>query len=119
MESRQDAGHLSSDQLAELREELQRQLRRLSRSMKITAEAARPVKLDQTAVGRLSRMDALQNQHLTKNLEERGEIRLALLEQAVKRLDAGTFGLCAECGSEVEFERLLIVPETPVCGSCR
>ncbi len=86
--------------------------------MKITEEAARPVKLDQTSVGRLSRMDAIQNQHLTKNLKERGEVRLVLLEAALKRLEAGDYGLCSQCESEVAFERLLVFPETPICGNC-
>lgn len=110
--------HLSNDQLAELREELRRQLHRLERSMKVTEEAARPVELDQTSVGRLSRMDAIQNQHLTKNLKERGEVRLALLEDALSRLEAGGYGQCSQCESEVGFERLLVFPETPLCGNC-
>ena len=110
--------HLSEDQLAELRTEIERQLRRLERSMKVTEEAARPVELDQTAVGRLSRMDALQNQHLTQNLKEREEVRLALLQRAVERLDGGAYGLCSECGAEVSFDRLLVYPETPVCSAC-
>ena len=47
--------HLSEDQVADLRHELERQLARLEKSMKVTDEALRTVELDQTAVGRLSR----------------------------------------------------------------
>lgn len=87
--------------------------------MKTTEEAARPVELDQTAVGRLSRMDALQNQHLTKNLQEREELRLGGLHQALKRIEAGTYGACAACGGPIAFERLLVFPEATDCGDCR
>jgi len=110
--------HLTETQLTELRTELQRQLTRLERSMKVTEEAARPVKLDQTAVGRLSRMDALQNQALTKNLQERELIKYALLEQALERLESGTYGTCSDCAGPIPFERLLVFPETPSCGRC-
>ncbi len=111
--------HLTRVQLVELRAELERQLTRLKRSMKVTEEAARPVELDQTAVGRLSRMDAMQNQHLTKNLKEREEVKFALLNEALQRLESGTYGLCLQCAAEVGFDRLLVYPEAPACGQCR
>ncbi|MFV1986443.1 MAG: TraR/DksA family transcriptional regulator [Gemmatimonadota bacterium] len=110
---------LSVEQLAELRGELERQLVRLERSMKITEHAARPVELDQTAVGRLSRMDALQNQHLMKNLQEREEMRLAAIHEALGRLEAGTYGTCTECDESIGFDRLYVVPEAADCGRCR
>lgn len=110
--------HLSDSQVAELREELDRQLTRLERSMIVTEEAARPVQLDQTAVGRLSRMDEMQNQALTKNLHEREQIKAAMLTQALERLDAGTYGACLDCAGPIPFERLMVFPETPSCGHC-
>lgn len=110
--------HLSDRQVVELREELDRQLARLERSMKVTEVAARPVQLDQTAVGRLSRMDEMQNQALTKNLQEREQIKAAMLKQALERLDAGTYGTCWDCAGPIPFERLLVFPETPSCGQC-
>lgn len=113
------SGHLTQDQLTELRAELERQLRRLQRSMKTTEQAARPVELDQTAVGRLSRMDAIQNQHLTKNLQEREEARLAALDEALARMKSGTYGVCSACGEAISFDRLFVVPEADDCGTCR
>lgn len=110
--------HLGTQQLDELRREIQRQLERLERSMRVTKEAAAPVELDQTAVGRLSRMDSLQNQGLTRNLREREELKLALLKEALARLEAGTYGLCVSCGGEIPFERLYVFPEAPTCSSC-
>ena len=110
--------HLSEDQITELRQELERQLVRLERSMRVTEEAARPVQLDQTAVGRLSRMDAMQNQALTRNLQERELIKHALLLQALERLDAGVYGICGECAAAIDFDRLFVYPEAPGCAAC-
>lgn len=110
--------HLSDDQVGELRAELDRQLAKLARSMKVTDEALRPVELDQTAVGRLSRMDSLQNQGLTRNLREREQVKLAQLQEALVRLEAGAYGLCTQCSGEIPFQRLFVFPETPTCGAC-
>ncbi len=110
--------HLSSSQLVQLREELLHQLRRLEKSMQVTTEAAATVELDQTTVGRLSRMDALQNQELTQSLQERERVRLALLQQALERMEAGSYGVCEGCGGAIPFERLHVFPEAAVCSSC-
>ena len=110
--------HLSGAQLHELREELNRQLRRLQKSMKITDEALRTVELDQTAVGRLSRMDSLQNQALSEGLREREAARLGQIVEALKRLQDGTYGICTSCRGAIPFERLFVFPEAPECASC-
>lgn len=110
--------HLSADQERELGAELERQLAKLTRSMKVTDEALRPVELDQTAVGRLSRMDSLQNQGLTKNLREREVVKLALLREAMERMADDSYGVCTGCGGDIPFERLFVFPEGPECASC-
>jgi DnaK suppressor protein len=110
--------HLTPAQLSELEEELERQLGKLERSMRVTAEAAAPVELDQTTVGRLSRMDSLQSQGMSRNLQEREEVKLVLLREALSRLKGGSYGLCVTCGGEIPFERLYVFPEAPGCSSC-
>ena len=110
--------HLTEEQRTELAALLDKEVGKLARSMKVSEEAMRPVELDQTAVGRLSRMDSLQSQSMAKNLAEREQVRFALLREALVRLDAGTFGLCSECAAPVPFERLVIFPEAPTCQSC-
>jgi DnaK suppressor protein len=110
--------HLSEEQLAVLRSELERALAKLERSMKTTRKAARPVKLDQTSVGRLSRMDALQNQSLTQGLQEREQVKAALLREALERLERGAYGVCTGCGEPIQFERLELFPEALTCSRC-
>jgi DnaK suppressor protein len=112
------SSRLTPEQVGLLREELTRALSRLTRSMKTTSRAARPVKLDQTAVGRLSRMDAIQNQSLTKGLQEREQVKAAQLTEALQRLETGTYGICTACGEPIAFERLLLFPETQTCSRC-
>ncbi|MEX2528820.1 MAG: TraR/DksA C4-type zinc finger protein [Gemmatimonadota bacterium] len=110
--------HLSPSQLEELQTELLQALTKLERSMATTDEASRPVTLDQTAVGRLSRMDSIQNQALTSNLKDRERDRLGAILAALKRMEQGEFGRCTDCGGEISFPRLMVFPETPTCQSC-
>lgn len=110
--------HLSSSQLTELRAELERELVRLRRSMASTAVAARPVELDQTAVGRVSRADALQNQQLSADLHSREQARLSLLTDAIERMDRGEYGACQRCGAAIPFGRLVVLPEARTCAAC-
>lgn len=110
--------HLSPAQLEELQSELLQALVKLERSMASTDEASRPVTLDQTAVGRLSRMDSIQNQALTSNLKDRERHRLGAILSALKRMERDEFGRCTDCQGEIPFPRLMVLPETPTCQSC-
>jgi DnaK suppressor protein len=86
--------------------------------MVVSDEAVKPVELDQSAVGRLSRMSSIESQGMAKGLREREAVRLALLQEAVRRLDSGTYGICTACGGDMVFERLAIFPESATCMSC-
>ncbi len=112
------ASHLTDRQIEELRAELDRVLTRLERSMRSTEEAMKPVTLDQSTVGRLSRIDSLQNQGLTRNLQEREQVKLGQVQAAFARLEHGGYGECTECGAPIPFDRLLVFPEAPTCGAC-
>jgi DnaK suppressor protein len=109
---------LSAEQEEQIRDELLRLLKRLERSLKISVRAARPVTLDQTSVGRLSRIDALQNQQLTQGLQARENARYAQIAEALQRMERGTYGVCAGCEQPIPFERLMVFPETLRCSSC-
>ena len=110
--------NLTEAQIAELRDELEGQLAKLQKSMTVTDEALKTVELDQGAVGRLSRMDSLQNQNLAKSLRDRENVRLALIQGALRRLEEGTYGVCTTCGGRVAAERLFVFPESGTCAHC-
>lgn len=111
-------GGLTPEQVEELRQELERERARLERTMPSTQEAAKPVQLDQTAVGRLSRMDALANQHLTQDLAAREESRHTGIVLALERVANGTYGTCERCGGTIPYGRLLVMPEARTCVAC-
>ena len=81
-------------------------------------DEARPAELDQTRVGRLSRMDALQAQEMAAATERRREIELDRIDAALQRITSGDFGFCVQCGEDIGLERLEFDPTTPLCIAC-
>lgn len=76
------------------------------------------VELDQQSVGRLSRMDALQNQAMAKATDARRAGERARLTAALARLDEGEFGYCEDCGEEIAPGRLSLDPAATRCVDC-
>lgn len=109
---------LAPDQVAQIRDELLRSLGKLERSMRSGAASARPRDLEQDTVGRLSRIEALQNAGLAQNLEERERTQFTMIADALRRIEDGTFGACESCGGAIPFDRLMIFPETKSCTTC-
>lgn len=74
--------------------------------------------LDQQSVGRLSRMDALQQQAMANATYLRRQGEHARLQAALARIDDGTFGDCLDCGEPIPDERLALDPTVPRCLDC-
>lgn len=110
--------NLTTEQEAELREELQREIKRLERGIEARREAIKPVALDQSSVGRVSRIDAIQNQQMAAGRHGRDVARLGQLLTALDRMEKGTYGRCARCGTPIPYGRLLAVPEARNCAAC-
>lgn len=83
-----------------------------------TADERKPVEVDQQSFGRLSRMDALQNQAMANALEEHRQHHLHQIDAALKRLDDGDYGYCIACGEEISRKRLEIDPAVALCINC-
>ena len=81
-------------------------------------ESAAVVELDQSKVGRLSRMDAMQAQAMAKASGQRREAALKHIAAALKRLDDGEFGLCLNCDEPINPKRLEFDPAVTLCIDC-
>ncbi|MGH6761603.1 MAG: TraR/DksA family transcriptional regulator [Phyllobacterium sp.] len=77
-----------------------------------------PVELDQQSVGRLSRMDAMQQQAMAQNLTRRRQQRKVALERALSRIRDQEFGYCVECSEPIAVRRLGIDPTFQTCVRC-
>jgi DnaK suppressor protein len=108
---------LTEEDLRELQCQLEAD--RVSLERRVTAlNDAGPVELDQSAVGRVSRMDALMNQGLAQGSDARALRDLGMVLDALARTEGGTYGWCQTCGTPIPRERLTVLPEARECGSC-
>ncbi|AVO37095.1 TraR/DksA C4-type zinc finger protein [Pukyongiella litopenaei] len=78
------------------------------------------VQLDQQAVGRLSRMDAVQMQAMAKAQQARRDAEAARLRAALARIESGDeeYGYCDGCGEEIARARLHLNPAVATCIAC-
>lgn len=76
------------------------------------------VTLDQQSVGRLSRMDALQNQAMAKASHARRMVERSQLVAALRRIEEGEFGYCEDCGDDIALPRLELDPAAAKCIDC-
>lgn len=109
---------MDNSQLEQFKQQLLRLQADLSDIKDTAAEAARIVELDQTSVGRLSRMDALQGQAMSKEQGRRRELELQKIAAALRRLEAGDYGNCLACDEPIAMKRLLLDPAATLCISC-
>ena len=106
---------MTPEQACNRLQELQRQLQAEAAS---SAAARATVELDQASVGRLSRMDALQQQQMALAEQRRRERTLKRIGAALRRLESGDYGLCVDCDEPIADARLTLDPATALCLDC-
>ncbi len=102
----------------DLRRQIEDRLGAISSEDDLGRDAQGVVTLDQQSVGRLSRMDALQNQAMAKAQQVRRDAERIRLRKALQRMDEGEFGFCEDCGEDIPLARLRLDPAATRCVSC-
>jgi DnaK suppressor protein len=80
-------------------------------------ELTKPIEPD-CAIGRVSRMDAINNKSINDAALIKKRLQLEGLEASLKSLDEKNFGKCLVCGNEIQMGRILIMPESRKCMAC-
>jgi len=112
------AEELTEPQLAELRQDLIVLRTELEVSLEGTARHAGTVELDQAAVGRISRVDALQAQQMALAQQLRTRARLEQVRLALVRHEEEDYSWCPRCGEPIGYPRLKAYPESVFCVPC-
>lgn len=97
---------------------LQSSLDSLKETENTAQESAQTVELDQSKVGRLSRMDAMQQQAISQEQNRRRELQKKRIFAALKRIEDDEYGYCHACGEAINEKRLQIDPATLYCVNC-
>lgn len=111
-------GELTDREVAAYRDKLLMRREELASAEEETAGWREPVELDQQSVGRLSRMDAMQQQEMAAAEARRRKSEIARVDAALKRVEDAEYGWCQTCGEAIAAKRLDIDPAAPHCIAC-
>lgn len=105
-------------QLAELEADLKALRAELQTTLASLSVGAQPVDLD-APIGRLSRMDAIQQQQMNAASKRATQARLDMVGSALSALAEGRYGDCRHCEEPIAFRRLKARPESAFCLPCQ
>lgn len=108
---------MDTDRLDHFRSRLELLAEEIRSAMESSKEDSGVVELD-PSIGRLSRMDAMQNQQMALELRRRQEQQLQRIANALKRMDKGAYGLCGKCKQPIAEVRLEVSPDVVLCVRC-
>jgi len=91
----------------------------LGEQLSNSVEASKIVPLDQTSVGRISRMDAMQQQNMAVSTRHKTKTRYQRVQAALQAMAADDYGYCGSCDETIPLRRLLAQPEATLCIQCQ
>lgn len=109
---------LTDHDFAHFNQRLESRREELKRLQEISLGSRAAVELDQTSVGRVSRIDALQQQQMALATERQRREEMVRIEAALLRISDGTYGECLECGEPIARKRLEFDPSMALCIDC-
>ena len=97
--------------------EIQKRLIKIEDHIIELRELSKPIEPD-CAIGRVSRMDAINNQSINQASLDKKLIQKNGLQAALENINQDDFGKCLNCGAEIQMGRILIMPESRKCVNC-
>lgn len=110
---------LTNDEKQQLKCLIEKKLDEQQTLLELAIESSKPVELDQALVGRVSRIDAIQQQEIAQQGLTRIRQMQNRLNRAMNQLDSEDFGYCQVCGEEIGLPRLVVKPESLRCVACK
>ncbi len=108
---------MTGEEKQAVRKEIEQRIADAQKSIQTLREQTKPVP-PSVAIGRLTRMDAIQQKSMAEANLRSTENDIKNLKKALLRLDEDNFGVCVVCGGEIPLGRILAVPEAKVCVKC-
>lgn len=96
---------------------IQKELKETEKSIAVLKELTKPIAPD-CAIGRVSRMDAINNKSINDAALRTAEVKLSGLKYALTRVNDDDFGICARCEQPIPLGRIMLVPHSRFCANC-
>lgn len=108
---------LTEDQRKYIKEKIEKKLEMLQEDILYLKEETKPI-APENAIGRVSRMDAINNKSVAENALRNAEEKLKKYFEALENIDKEDFGKCQKCKKDIEIERIAFMPESLRCSVC-
>lgn len=102
---------MNQEEKVKLGEAIAQKKEELLKTIEGLKELTKPMGLD-NAVGRLSRMDYINNKSISEACLRTAESKLQALDRWLSLYNTDKFGRCSRCGNEININRLLLMPES-------
>jgi DnaK suppressor protein len=96
---------------------IQKELKDTREQIKTLQELTKPIAPD-CAIGRISRMDAINNKTINEAALRKAEVKLSSLKFALERVNEKDFGICVKCGQTIPLGRIMLMPHSRFCARC-
>lgn len=100
-----------------IKETIEKDIHSLKEQITILEEKTKPIAPD-CSLGRLTRMEAMEEQNVANKVLDEARLRLIRLNNALQRIDKPLFGICIECEEDIGFGRMSVRPESVRCVEC-
>tara|TARA_B100000401_G_scaffold111980_1_gene73085 strand:- start:75 stop:500 length:426 start_codon:yes stop_codon:yes gene_type:complete len=110
-------GLMNKQQRNKARGSIKKSIKETHKDISSLKELTKPIS-PENAIGRVSRMDAINNKSVNEAALRNAINKLALLESALQRVNNEDFGLCVRCNTEIPIQRILLIPQSNQCVHC-
>ena len=108
---------MTKTQRAELKKLILRTQQEIEKEIQKLEEKTAPISPD-CSLGRLTRLEAMQEKSINESVLEKARIRLKKIAFVLQKIDSEEFGICSICEKEIPYGRLQIMPESTICIDC-
>lgn len=102
---------------AEIQAKIEAEIQKTRKLIEEYKEITRPI-APENAIGRISRMDAINNKSVAEAALRKAQQKLSKLEYALTKLNDENFGRCVKCHQIIPLGRLLLMPQSTRCVNC-
>ncbi len=108
---------MTNEEKKRLKAKIEDEIALLQKQIEELQEKTKPISPD-CGLGRLTRLEAMGEQHVNNKVLDSSKLRLTRLQNALQRIDTPMFGICIECEEPIGIARMLIRPESVRCVQC-
>ena len=108
---------MNSKQLQDIKSTIEKEIEKTEKSIREYKEMTKPI-APENAIGRVSRMDAINNKSVMEASQRKAEEKLQNLHYMLTQVDKDDFGLCTKCKSPIPLGRIMLMPQSRFCVRC-